>query len=172
VPLLTPEQLTPNKQGRSRTKSLFVETNTYNGFDPVLTLGSRNKDYPSLRDYYISLVPEDPSEYSFAEAVFGDFMAWEKVRTASWFQPWYEEYQLTASAIMKSLAFKAIIQEAKGGKSAFTAAKFLIDEPWKVKDATDKRKARAQTRASTKAAAESHDFQEDIKRLKELDMLQ
>lgn len=172
MPLLTYEQLHPSKTGRSRSKSLFVETNTYNGFDPVMTLGSRNKKYPSLRDYYISLVPEDPSEYTFAEAVFGDFLAWDRVRQASWFQPWYEEYQLTAAAIMKSMAFKAIIEEAKGGKSAFSAAKFLIDEPWKVKDATDKRKARAQTRASTKAAAESHDFQEDIKRLKELDMLQ
>lgn len=135
---------------------------------PIFTIRDEKEGYISLQKLYVEHTVEDPSEATFAEVVFGDFLYWLALRDNPKVKPFVEDWRQIADAKRKSQAFKAIINEVQNdGKSSFSAAKFLIDEPWK-----DKRnpKVKAQSKASTEKAMSS--FKDDVKRLRDEGFIQ
>lgn len=132
----------------ARTKSLFVDF----GSDPanILTLGTFNKDFPSLRSLYVNLTVDDPSEYTFAITVFGEWAYWDKLRKVGFMQSHLEAWRHEAAVKRKSMAFKTIIEEAKGdGRNSYHAAKYLVEEPWRGRGKAQK----AATKQSSEEAA-------------------
>lgn len=152
--------------GVAKTNSLFWETKRP-GDEPILSLTGWNDGLPSLRHLYVTLTTDDPSEYTFAEEVFGDVRYWFKLREAKFMPELLKEWREEADMKRKQKAFKAIVEEVEtNGKSAFSAAKFLIDEPWKGRT-----KVAQETRKKTTQKAVSV-FDQDIERLKEEGLLQ
>lgn len=153
-----------------KTRSLFTET-CIAGDNPKMTLnGGRDEhqNLPCLRDLFISLVVNDPSEVVFAETVFGEVNYWLRLRETKWMKEYLKDWRLVTDTKRKQKAFQAILAEIEeGGRSSFTAAKYLIEEPWKDKR---KKEEAAVNKATTRAAADS--FADDISRLKEDGLLQ
>ena len=135
----------------------------------IFTIRDEKEGLISLKKLYMKFVVDDPTESVFAEEVFGDLGYWLQARNMIPFRPVHKEWIEEADILRKQIAFKAIMAEAKeGGRSAFSAAKFLIDEPWKG------RAAKAQSKKTTEAAFENakKDFSEDYERLKEQGLIQ
>ena len=164
-----------NGVNRRITKSLFKEVAPWDRMHMVvMSLKSNSKDLPSLRDMYLELCLDDPTETTFAEYVFGDLEFWYEIKSSTWFKPFYEEYVKTVTLKRKSQAFKFLAQEVREqGKGALQAAKYLIEEPWKAKTGTpaDKRKARKEAQETTQQAFEEAGISEDVQRLKEEGLL-
>jgi hypothetical protein len=121
----------------------------------------------SLRKLFVDLTIEDPTEATFADTVFGDLPYWLSVRDDAFLKNYIKEWRKEADVRRKALAFKAIVKEVKtGSRSAFTAAKFLIDEPWLSGNTVAEKKAIAKSKQETTAeAAEVSKAVEDFKRL-------
>lgn len=163
--LFSKEQLWASN-GQARTNSLFSET-ARPGDTPIMSLNGGREDLPCLRDLYVPLVANDPSEVSFAEAVFGEVRYWLRLRQAVFMPKYLEEWETLADTKRKQLAFEAILKEIReGGRSSFTAAKYLIEEPWK-----DKRSPEVKERNKKTTSDAASFFKEDIERLSELDLL-
>lgn len=136
---------------------------------PIFTIRDEKEGLISLKKLYMSFVVDDPTESVFAEEVFGDLGYWLIAREMGPFKPVHQEWIREADILRKQIAFKAIMSEAKeGGRSAFSAAKFLIDEPWKG------RKAKAESKKTTEEAfaAVKNEYSEDYHRLKEQGLIQ
>jgi len=160
--LFTFEQL-HSSQNHRLTKALFLET--CRPVDtPIMTL-SRNpkRDLVVLRDIFIELTQDDPSEVEFAEYVFGDYGHWRLISDATWMEPYISEWRMIADVKRKSKAFKSIVREVdEGGRNSYTAAKYLIEEPWKPKDKDTK----AQVKESKERAR--NEYASDFQRIKEM----
>ena len=158
-----PKEKLYGSAGHKLTRSLFIETAQTDDV-PFLSLRTqKDNGMISLRDLFITFCTEDPTEVIFAETVFGEVAFWEHLKKARWMDEWYTEWKFVADVKRKSLAFQSIIGEIKsGGRSAFTAAKYLIEEPW-----VDKRnkKVADKVKATTKQAADI--VSSDIARLKD-----
>lgn len=147
--------------GQRRTRALFKETCASHE-TPVAALGKRTDDLIPLRDIYFDLCVDDPTENDFAEFVFGDYSHWALIKDTPWIKPYLDEWRMNADIKRKSIAFKAILKEAQGGRSPLAAARYLIEEGWKDKRNT---KVRKQNRESTERASET--IKSDIARLKD-----
>lgn len=160
MPLIEDKDLFTSS-GQRRTRALFRETCMAKD-KPVAALGKQPGDLLPMRELFIALVTNDPSEVTFAEEVFGDYAHWKMIADATWMEEVITEWRLIADARRKSNAFQSILAEAQAGKSKFTAAKYLIEEPWK-----DKRnpKTKKQVEESTKLARDT--ISSDISRLKD-----
>lgn len=181
MPLLQPSQY-KSEQGVIRTKSLFYELCYDNNEHAVFTLKEDEHQHPSGRTLvpiskiFIEMAVADPTGYNFSQAVFGSWAAWEKIsnsdkRLVVQIDAWRKE----ADVKRKSLGFKAVVEEVTlQGKSAFTAAKYLIEESWTNKSArtADGRKARAEAQETAEEAFERSAVSDDIKRLREQGLLQ
>ena len=138
----------------------------------IFTIRDEKEGYISLKKLFVRYVSEDPTESLFAEEVFGDVGYWLKVRDKDQIKPLVEEWTKEADVIRKQKAFRAILKEVeKDGKASFTAAKFLIEEPWKNRKSSTVRK---QINETTEAAARKvkEDYSEDWERLKETGVVQ
>lgn len=154
------------QNNQARTNSLFLETALRDDV-PVMTLEREDSDLPCLKSLFIPLVTRDPTEVTFAETVFNDLSYWNKLTEAKFFQKYLEEWRRIASVRRKKLAFEAIIREIEeDGRSSFTAAKYLIEEPWLPKDKTTRKKVKDTTSEAFSA------FSDDIARLKEQNLIQ
>jgi len=128
----------------------------------------------SLAQTFIAMTVDDPTEVEFADAVFGSWEVWEKIsnsdkRLVAKIKKWRHE----ADIRRKALAFRAIVKEIRlEGKGALSAAKYLLEEPWKGSKAKDGRKGRAETRETAEQAFERNGVSEDLKRLREEGLLQ
>lgn len=132
-----------------------------------MSLRGNIEGYPCLRDYYVPLVAKDPSESTFVDVVFGDLRYWLRLKKSKFMAEFLEEWGEMADIERKKLAFAAVINEVENnGRSAFTAAKYLIEEPWK-----DKRnpKVKETNKKTTKAAR--NEWDDDVKRLEEQGLL-
>jgi len=130
---------------------------------PLMRLGRDNGELPSLRELFILLVTDDPTEVEFAEHVFGDYAFWDNITSCKWMESYLKEWRLITDARRKTKAFKAILSEIEGdGRSAFTAAKFIIEEPWK-----DKRNPKVKDEVNQSTARAAKDIDSDIVRMKE-----
>lgn len=121
----------------------------------------------SLRKLYMQYCVEDPTEVTFAEQVFGDVHYWLIIREQKFIEDALKQYRREADVRRKALAFKSIVKEVKSnGRSAFTAAKFLIDEPWAQGNSVAEKKKIAKGKAeTTQEAYETSQAVEDFKRL-------
>ena len=172
---------TKGDQGVIRTKSLFYELSYDNQEHVLFTLKEHDIELPNgrplvaLSKIFIDSVMTDPTEYDFAQAVFGSWEVWEKITKQPKLKQHIEKWRREATIKRKALAFRSVLSEVQeGGKSSFTAAKYLIEEPWAVKDArtTDGRKARKDARETAEEAFERAAVSDDIKRLKEEGLIQ
>jgi len=161
-PLFSYEQLHSSLNHRL-TKSLFVEVCPPDA-TPIMTLRrATNKDLVVLRDIFIPMVAEDPTEYEFAEYVFGDYAFWDNLSKATWIQPHLEEWRMVADVRRKSEAFGTLVRDARGkGPSAPSSAKYVIEEKWK-----DKRKKAVRESSKKTSDTAAQGYSEDVARLKD-----
>jgi len=155
-----------NDKNVARTKEIFCEHSDKG----ILTYGIDEKPGKiNLRKLYMNFCVEDPSEVKFAENVFGDLTFWNKLANSIFFKDVIEEWRFVATEKRKCLAFEAIIDEVKSkGKSSFTAAKYLIEEPWlKGATATEKKLLNRRVEETARAAFNSKHISEDLERLKQ-----
>ena len=165
---LIPRDSLVSSLNHKKTRALFEET-CLSTDTPVLSLRSNSKNgLPSLRDLFLDFVVDDPSEATLAEFVFGDVEHWHILCECNWFKPHLEEWRRICDTKRKARAFKAIISEVEeGGRSAFSAAKYLIEEPWK-----DKRDSKTKKQVKETTDEARHAVSEDLKRLREEGYLQ
>lgn len=159
-----------NARNNMLLRDIFCEWNP----EAILTFNKTGKDGKvNLFNLYMAHAVDDPSEVTFAEEVFGDLYFWQCLAESGWFKPHVDEWRHLAAIKRKQAAFKSIINEVKtNGRSAFTAAKYLIEEPWKLGSATERKKARKQIADTADAALNDSTIQSDLKRLKEQGLIQ
>lgn len=133
MPLL-PKEKTRNSSGKLITYSLFADygINEYNFF----TLSREDKEglvsFPKL---YLQYCIEDPTEYTFAMEVFGNWSYWETLLQGSEVRKEVEILRKERDMAIKSKAVTSLIKEVEeNGKSAFSAAKLLLDRGYIDKD--------------------------------------
>jgi hypothetical protein len=138
------------------TKAIFGDF----GVSPLnlcyLESNLNKKDLPVLRQLYVALTVNDPTEVTFVEEIFdGDFTWWFRLSGTAWFQKHLKDWKREADIKRKSKAFEAIVKEATSAesKNALQAARYLIDEPWKKSRTKAAIKAKEET---STAAAPSH----------------
>ena len=149
-------------QGRTKFLCYIDELKGHEDIEPIFTVRNEKKGLISLKKLYMKYCVDDPSEATFAEEVFGDLGYWMQVRESPRFLPFLRAWREEAEVMRKRNAFLAVAREIKSeGRSAFTAARFLIEEPWKN---------RAQKKAAKKTTQEAFtkaDLEEDVARLRE-----
>ena len=123
--------------GKVRTKTLFLELSYVDPRFHIFTLkdedctNSEGKHLYSLKKLYLSLTRNDPTEYTFAETIFGSWKIWEAIRKSPDIIPHVEAWRKETEVRIKSDAIKAIAEEMnEGGRSSFTAAKLLLEKGW------------------------------------------
>ena len=137
-------------KGVVRTKSLFYELSYDNPEHVLFTTKEEDVDrngttYLSLHKLFTSLVPQDPTEYTFAMTVFGSWYVWEVIREAPQVKPFVARWRREADIKVKSQAIVAIAEEmTEGGRSSFTAAKLLLERGWIEKEPASKSKQKLQ----------------------------
>lgn len=136
--------------------------------DGIFTLDRHyNKDDGKIPLYnlYINLTVDDPSEATFVEEVFGDFYFWKVLSNAAFFREYIEEWREVAEIKRKQKAFKTIMKNAEEN---WTAAKYIIEEPWKGgPTAAERKRQKAKISKTAEAAFADKQIQEDFERLKE-----
>jgi len=162
--------------GIIRTKSLFYELSYVDPEFGLFTLKQEDIVMPNgrpvvaLSKLYLALATMDPTEYTFAISVFGSWEVWEKMQTTAPLKKPIEKWRREADVKRKSLAFESVIKEVQeGGRSSYSAAKFLINEEWKAKeDGRTARKAKSEEAKSTSEEAfERAGVTDELTRLKE-----
>jgi hypothetical protein len=83
------------------------------------------KTYLSLHKIYLSM--EDPTEYEFAMAVFGDYSVWENLCNLSWFKRHHAQMQKELVLKLKARTVKNMINDLNEGKASYNAQKYLAD---------------------------------------------
>lgn len=137
--------------------------------EPIFTIRDEKEGLISLKKLFVSHSVDDPTEASFAEAVFGNVGFWLEVRDIPLLKKHVDQWRIEADIIRKSKAFKTLYNEVvTDGRAALTAAKYLIEEPWKTG------KAKAASKKTTEAAAKEayNEYSEDFERLKEQGLIQ
>ena len=163
-PMFTRDQLYAGN-GHMRSTALFLESCRPTD-EPIMTLKSLRPHHKvvSLRDEYIKYCVEDPTEVTFALAVFGEVEFWNKLSEKSWMKRWLDDYRAEVDQRRQSLAFEVLWKEIRDGeKNAYQAAKYLIEEPWKKKD-TKKVDGRKKVKEEK---PESNEYSADIANLKD-----
>ena len=145
---LFPPERYKNESGKVITKGLFYELTYDKPVHHVFTLkdddiNSGNRMLYSLKKLYLNLVPDDPTEYTFAKAVFGEWEIWETIKNSPLLKPYVTKWTNEAHVKIKSGAVKAIIEEAKGGRNAYQAAKLLLERGWIERETATAVKERA-----------------------------
>ena len=165
---------TKNDSGAVMTKALFYELSYNDTTHVIFTLKDKDIELPNgrpavaLSQKFIDLCTMDPTEYEFASVIFGSWEIWERISNAPSVKPHVAKWRKEATIRRKAMAFKAVVSEvSEGGRSSFTAAKYLIEENWKDQGQTkDGRAARKEVRETASAAYERSAISEDLKRLK------
>jgi hypothetical protein len=159
-----------NSRNNMLLREIFCEFNP----EGLLTYDKNGKEGKvCLFKLYMAHSVDDPSEVTFAEEVFGDLYFWQTLTEAVWFQRHIQEWRLLAATVRKREAFKSIINEVKSnGKSSFSAAKYLIEEPWKTGNALQRKQNKKLIEQSAEAAFSDSTIQSDLKRLKEEGIIQ
>lgn len=165
-----PKEMLYNASGKKKTQSLFIETKRQ-GDEPFLSLKpQKDNGMVSLRDLFIQLVVDDPSEVTFAEVVFGDYEFWQNLLKCNWMDEHVKIWRSITDAKRKSKAFKSILSEVENdSRNAYSAAKYLIEEPWKDKR---NKQTKQQVQETAEEGYKASGVSSDIKRLRESGLLQ
>ena len=121
--MFTHNQLHVNNVQMSRALFSDVTSSEYN----IMSLEDKTSGLPCLRDLYMELTLDDPTEYTFAIEVFNTWDFWENLSTSSVIQPIVDKWRKENMIRQKMIAVRALKQEAANGKSKATAAKWLFD---------------------------------------------
>jgi hypothetical protein len=160
---LIPEHKLRSDTNRRVTRSLFNEVSydeRYNFFTlqrwdtkPVKGLPDGLVSFPQT---YLKYCKEDPTEYTFALAVFGDWDHWQRVLAVKELKAPVEALRKEVIIAIRAEGFKSVFQEVKtSGRSAFTAAKWLAEKGWVTPDApSDVRTKRKDKEAQEELAKE------------------
>jgi len=137
------------------TKAIFADFGDAPQNLCYLESNLNKKSLPVLRQLYVSLTINDPTEVTFVTEVFdGDFSWWFRLSSTAWFSKHLKDWKREADVKRKSKAFEAIIKEATSeSRNALQAARYLIDEPWKKSRTKEAIKEKQET---TEAALPSH----------------
>lgn len=123
-----------DKQGRYRTRSLFVETigkdQKKAGFTPLYTLKGDPK-YIDLHDLYIQ--SGDPTEYIFAMKAFDSWQHFKHLESLAWFRYHLQEWREELEVKLRSDGIRALAEASAEGTRGISAAKFLADRGWEKK---------------------------------------
>jgi hypothetical protein len=161
MPLLTDDKKY-NGSGKLITTSLFEELTNRPEF-VCLSLSRKEKKYPSFPQLYLKYCKDDPTEYTFAMEVFGDWHWWDMIRRDRRISGLVEELKTEIEVYLRAKGFKTVLQEAKsGGRSSFTAAKFLVDKGW---EPVSKRSKKEKDREEEVLDKVSQEIAEDAERL-------
>jgi len=118
---------------RPRTLSLFLETNQ-SSLDPIFTLKEDDHTlhgvlYYSLKKIYLEIA--DPTEYQFAQLVFGSWKHWKKLCDSPPIKPHIEEWRDELEIKLTSQAVRSMIETAQEeGSKGVTAAKYVAERGW------------------------------------------
>jgi len=158
--------------GKCRTKSLFYELSYYDTTDVIFTTKEKDikvddKVYVSLHQLYVSMVPNDPTEYDFAQRVFGSWDIWQTISKAPQIRPYVNKWRKEVEIKVKSQAIQSIAEEMKtGGRSSFSAAKLLLEKGWLDKDNASQAKKKLQAKEDEEQNKEALNLlSEDAERL-------
>lgn len=138
-----------NESGKLRSKSLFYEL-CYDLEYALFTLKEEDivvegKVLVSLPKLYMAIVPQDPTEYTFAKAVFNSWDIWSRMANSTTLRNYVKNWRKEAEVKIKSEAIKAIAEEMKsGGRSSFSAAKLLLEKGWVDKEPVSAAKKKLQ----------------------------
>lgn len=160
-----------NASGKPYSRDLFVEWNK----EAILSLAKEPKNGAvSLYKLFVALTEDDPSETMFAEEVFGDVGFWLRLQESPFISSELVEWRKVVAQKRKQKAFAAIIKEVKeGGRSSFSAAKYLIEEPWKLTGTpvASRKKIAKDIAESAEKAFEDASITHDMQRLKEAGLM-
>ena len=123
-------------QGKLRTRALFWELSYFEPEHVIFTLRENDlekngKTYTSLRKLYLSYCVSDPTEYTFAWAVFGSWDTWQQLSRSNYVKKDIESWRKEVEVKIKSEAIRSIANEMRdGGRSSFGAAKLLLERGW------------------------------------------
>lgn len=167
-------------QGHVLTRSLFFELSYSKQEDTIFTINSVEgiqnkfgKTMIPISRLFVDMIVDDPTEYEFSQAVFGDWAVWSQIRESTVLKPHLESWRQEADVKRKSLAFKSVVDEVRnGGRSAFTASKFLIDFAGLNVEKKDLRKARQTAKENADEAFTNDGYNDDVERLKSQGLLQ
>jgi hypothetical protein len=151
--------------GKLRTRNLFIELSPYDKKHNALFSNAKEdrEGYPSLYKLYMAYTLDDPSEFTFAEIVFSDWMTWHDISESPYLKPMVTEWRSINAVRQKSVAIKSMIEKVKaGGKDSFLASKVLLAKGWQ--DTPRSRSAKEQDDDETKMAM-SVLYDEDASRL-------
>lgn len=150
--------------GKLRTRGLFIEVSP----DPsnaMYSLGRADHPdgYPSLFLLYIS--EKDITEYRFAVKYFDSYAHWEAICEAPWFAPHIRAWRAELSALLKSEAFRRIVEAAESTRSeSLRANEYILERKWEK--APKGRPSKEQVeKAATQIATEDARIKKDMERL-------
>lgn len=165
-------KISKDDMNRYLTKSLFLETakpEQRAKFGTPFTLKEEDWEldgikYISLRRLYLEI--SDPSEYEFAQIVFGSWKHWQSICNATWFRDIHAEWKEELEIKLQSKALKSIIHSAtEDGSRGTVAAKYLMEKGW-VKQKGRPSKATI-AKEATKMARVYDEIEEDLDRMME-----
>lgn len=118
--------------GNFRTMSLFFETNNTN-YEALYSLKDYDhevdgKVYPSLKKIYLQF--DDPTEWEFVEAVFGNWRHWERICNNKLISPYIDQWRKELEIKLRSQAIREMVKQSSKKDSA---AKWLAEGQWKGK---------------------------------------
>jgi len=120
--------------------------------------------YWSLYRMYMHFCKEDPTEYEFAQAVFGDWSYWQDLCERDFFAPHIAEWREELKEFWKMKAVKAMKTQVEEGTAAFSTLKYLADNGYVEKERGRPSKRKIKEEAE-KIAKSKDDVKEDWERL-------
>lgn len=143
MPLIHDNKLR-NDQNRRITRSLFNEIlydEQFNFFTIKRWNYEPRKGLPdglvSFPLTYLKYAIEDPTEYSFALEVFGDWEHWLLVQEITPLKDLITQLRAERDIAVKSKGFLKIAEEvASGGKNSYQAAKWLAEKGWEPQESS------------------------------------
>ncbi len=169
MPLFTRDQLQA-PTGKRKSRSLFRELTTpENRHGAIFVMNKFDREgLPSLYRLYMTYAVNDPTEYQFAMAVFGDFAYWEWLRGMDPVKGMVADWECEAEVARKSAMLEHILEATKDPKTSLQASKYLLERGFEHRPSqtgVDKRKSRAESKELTKDILLTEGYQSDLARL-------
>ena len=126
--------------GRMKFSSLFAETTNYPDLPALYTLGDQDRwnveetrFYKSIRKIYLEI--GDPTEYLFAQKVFGSWEHWVALREKSYMKKHVERWRYELEVRTQAAAVQEVMNQLKSDNkaTALAAAKYMAERGWEKK---------------------------------------
>lgn len=130
--------------------------------EPPFTLFDRNKEgYKCFGQMYVE--DEDPTGYTTATRIFGDYSYWTYLMRSGWFREAVDIWNTELDARLKSKGIKKIKQIAESeDKGALQAAKYLADHGYKNAKTVSTRGRPSKEEVAGRLAEEAREAKETL----------